>query len=115
MSTSTLTLTDFLLARLADDEERARFVWSQVDEYNKAHRYEEWRLSWHDEYDLLCIEPDRAIAECEAMRRIVDLHSDIDPCDAHDGATLTTVDCDTLRILALPYADHPDWREEWKP
>jgi hypothetical protein len=22
---------------------------------------------------------------------------------------------DTLRLLALPYADHPDFREEWRP
>jgi hypothetical protein len=22
--------------------------------------------------------------------------------------------CDTLRVLALPYADHPDYREEWR-
>jgi hypothetical protein len=21
----------------------------------------------------------------------------------------------TLRMLALPYAEHPDWREEWRP
>lgn len=23
--------------------------------------------------------------------------------------------CRTLRALALPYAEHPDYREEWKP
>lgn len=23
--------------------------------------------------------------------------------------------CDTLQGLALPYADHPDYREEWRP
>jgi hypothetical protein len=23
--------------------------------------------------------------------------------------------CQTLRLLALPYADHPDYRPEWKP
>lgn len=23
--------------------------------------------------------------------------------------------CPTLRLIALPYADHKDWREEWRP
>lgn len=23
--------------------------------------------------------------------------------------------CPTLRLLARPYADHPDYREEWRP
>jgi hypothetical protein len=23
--------------------------------------------------------------------------------------------CDTLKLLALPYADHPDYRDEWRP
>jgi hypothetical protein len=23
--------------------------------------------------------------------------------------------CDTVLALALPYADHPDYREEWRP
>lgn len=63
------TLSEFLLARIADDEERARFVAAQVEHAGWS-PFEPWALSWHDEYDLLCIEPSRALAECAAKRRI---------------------------------------------
>lgn len=73
-------------------------------------------------------DPARVLAECVAKRRIVELHSryecdtagypghercgEIAVCDKCDDARFP---CDTLRLLALPYADHPDWREEWRP
>ena len=59
-------------------------------------------------------EPARALAEVDAKRRIIAEHHPVDPCDAHD-ASFQTVECDTLRLLALPYADHRDYREEWRP
>ena len=99
-----MTITEFLLARVADDEERARFVDSQHDEWARRQRWEPWRLSWQDEYDLLCIDPARAIAECEAKRRIVEMHS-----AALSGSRRT------LAILATVYADHPDYNEAWRP
>ena len=74
--------------------------------------------------------PARVLAECEAMRRLVaehradasgengmlntgrcwtcvEFHADMD-CEQQEHP------CVTLRILALPYAEHPDYREEWK-
>jgi hypothetical protein len=54
------------------------------------------------------------LREVEAKRQIIDEHHPIDPCDAHD-ASLRSVPCDTLLLLALPYADHPDYRETWTP
>jgi hypothetical protein len=59
-------------------------------------------------------DPKRVLADVDAKRQIIDEHYPIDPCDAHD-ANLSTIPCDTLRLLALPYADHPDYREEWRP
>lgn len=118
-----MTLTDFVLARIADDEERARFV-ARQNEGNNWAPFEPWRLSWHDEYDLLCIEPSRVLAECAAKRRIVELHTAPIGGDTHECVTLLpsgvramehVVDCDTLRLLALPYADHEDYRESWRP
>jgi hypothetical protein len=34
-----------------------------------------------------------------------------------DGVTPPYVlaPCETLRLLALPYAEHPDYRQEWRP
>ena len=45
-------------------------------------------------------DPARVLAECDAKRRIVERRNHL------DGPT--------LRALAAVYADHPDWREEWK-
>jgi hypothetical protein len=74
------------------------------------------------------------LAECEAKRRIVELHEHHrsvtaayrsprgreveDAAAAQDRRTQearTRVAEDVLRFLALPYADHPDYREEWRP
>jgi hypothetical protein len=76
--------------------------------------------------------PARVLAEVDAKRRLVKLH---EPVVLRGGAgaqyfETTTVcrscepprqfpenafPCPTLRVLALPYAEHPDFREEWKP
>lgn len=102
----------FILARIAEDEERAQFVARQI-EGNNWQPFEQWKLSWHDEYDLLCIEPSRALAECEAKRRIVDALSEQIDLSHHEQ---TIADARyMLRFLALPFADHPDYREEWRP
>ena len=47
-------------------------------------------------------DPARVLAECEAKRQIVQNAQD-------PGDDLF------VAILALPYADHPDYREEWRP
>jgi hypothetical protein len=79
----------------------------------------------------------RLAAECEAKRRILEIHGsqvqvirwvdeDRNADDAARGHTWCTecgnVDdwpvawpCDTLRVLATVYADHPDYRPEWRP
>jgi hypothetical protein len=77
-----LTLTDFLLARIADLEAMAR-----------AELNEGWE--------------DIVLAECEAKRRIVECATNM-----HTSGPDWDEAC---RFLALPYADHPDYREEWKP
>ena len=92
-------MTEFLLARIAEDWADAMSGWR-------------WKALGAGEYERLQA---RVLAECETKRRIVALHGEVDPCDAHDGATFETVDCETLQVLALPYADHPDYDEEWRP
>lgn len=87
-----MDLTEFLLARIAEDQR-----WAE-DYYPPPPMWISGRL----------------LAECEAKRRIVELHGSVDPCDAHD-ASFRTVPCDTIRALALPYADHPDYDPTWRP
>ena len=77
-------------------------------------------------------DPARVLAECEAKRRIVELHwgrrtwveaeSPVpgayvcDFCSADDAPPdWTLYPCDHLRLLALPYADHDSYQESWRP
>lgn len=101
-------LTDFLLARYAEDEKTA-----DVDE-QRGH-----------------ISPDgytRALADLAGKRRIVERHSHVETgivsdhggqdevhyC-GHCGMDLDEGDCPDLLDLAAPYVDHPDYDEEWTP
>ena len=88
-----MTLTEFLLARIAEDERRVGFVRGFIPDEGDQGEY---------------INPARVLAECEAKRRIVE-HCDFDHLARSPG------DPYVLRLLALPYADHPDYREEWRP
>lgn len=104
------SLTDFLLARIAEDEAGEIQHETVLDGYLGGERK---TLVRHTR-----VEPSpRWLAECAAKRRIVELFSWVDevrtsdPNDTHEDRWY---DGDaTLRALALPYADHPDYRAEW--
>jgi hypothetical protein len=80
---------------------------------------------------IMRFDPRRMLAECDVKRRIIELHT-VDPGDPYiDCPTCVDSDqrdlrselapgeplptCDTLRLFALPYADRPGYREEWRP
>ena len=97
---SSADLAAFLLARIEEDEDCSRY-----------------RIGIGDRHGLWQCEPERILAECEAKRRIIEEHASTtrsDPCDAHN-ANYETIPCDNLLYLAAVYADHPDYREEWRP
>lgn len=56
-------------------------------------------------------DPARVLADCEALRKVVELHwADFDECrECHAD----DYPCPTLLALALPWRDHPEFREEW--
>lgn len=61
-------------------------------------------------------DPARVLREIEAKRQIVDLHGgnlniDLTFCSHCEHA----MPCPTLLMLALPYADRPGYRDEWRP
>lgn len=88
-----------------------------------------------------CDVADRVLAECDAKRRIIALHTvttrlvDVDDddegglieveycqmCAAGASCECCTDEedrvwpCEHLKLLALPYADRPGYLEEWKP
>ena len=121
-------LATWLLEQIAKDER-------QVDELRESDYgdrtliQEDWGGDGIYAPDLndfggLWITPARVLAECAAKRRIIDEHHKVeeyaDPitfCSACGGHPSHGSDwpCYTLRLLALPYADRPGYREEWRP
>lgn len=134
------TLTDFLLARIAEDEAVAQAP------HPSAHPDLLADMS-RIEYDYgpigyARLGIGRVLAECDAKRRIVKLHSIGDGGIAKNGhwneATQTMEPrqywycgncdydrdygfvggeeegCETLLLLASVYADHPDFNPTWK-
>jgi hypothetical protein len=102
-------LADFLLARIAEDEQRAVGLPSF------------WVTGGRVIFD-----PARVLAECEAKRRIVEPWraglTEPDPFSVSLGSEEnwrygihSQAREAILRLLALPYANHPDYRQEWRP
>lgn len=114
-----MALTDFLLARIAEDEALAHGV--VLDTGDGLLLVDEpVTIGGHQ----IVASASRVLAECEAKRRIVDLHqaADVDyglescfSCGARDGWHDLPFPCPTLKALAAVYADHPDYRDEWRP
>lgn len=86
---------------------------------------------WTRERDhIIRHDPARVLAEVSAKRRIVEIHEVIGGF-TNEGSTGLGLGCgecgysaeysnrggwcETLRLLALPYAGHDDYREEWRP
>jgi hypothetical protein len=135
--TQTVTLAEFLLARIAEDEKAARDEEESAPELEGARQrpYVDFPLRGHLDRHT----PARVLAECEAKRRIVELHQPTPLVDHMEvectcgfddhrsrwcaGCGVCVYDegefarpfgnCPTVLLLALPYADHPDYRQEW--
>jgi hypothetical protein len=102
MTVETMTLTDFLLARLDEDE---RYAEQHFTQYSR-----------------------QILATVAAHRRILWMHATpwlgMDECGIcvdeyggtiqDDGPPHEPYPCPTLRALASVYADHPDYRDEWR-
>lgn len=88
--TSLNQLAGFLLARIAEDEEHVYRQWYRLPEPVLA----------------------RALAECEAKQRL--LAHCRSPVRNQERAAEQEYRAVILRLLALPYAGHPDYRREWK-
>jgi len=134
MTSATLTLSDFLLARIAEDEVAARVVPPLDHNFDMGGNRQDERFvfgrtlpssadgmgNWSKHQDSPATadhfsrhDPARVLAECEAKRRIVEEYVRIERGDYADSTRWLAEDI--LALLALPYADHPDYRPEWRP
>jgi hypothetical protein len=119
-----MTLIEFLRARLDEDA-------GEIAKHPDDHGWPaDWQIVATEESNypalpLLQITKKRALAEVDAKRRILDEHrmdstglrAVCDVCADPPAYEARWRDwpCTTLRLLSLPYADHPDYREEWRP
>jgi hypothetical protein len=92
-----MSLIDFLLARIVEDE--AAIAWTPVEVWPSRRR---------------------VLAECEAKRRIVGQWQGLDrdadkPSLSRTAATMADATYLALLALATVYADHPDYDESWRP
>jgi hypothetical protein len=126
-----MTLTEFLLARIAEDEAVAsaasigrHWTWDGPDllsDHIGAFRLPECIIDTEGAnppdpegagVHIARWDPARVLAECEAKRRIVAEMANYWVEGASRTGDLPEV---VLTALALPYADHPDYRDAWRP
>jgi hypothetical protein len=111
-----MDLTQWLLARIAEDEGAAD-EWHNVLDCSRA-------APPPGPFPCDCAVPARVLAECAVKRAIVAEHW-VSPGRANACGTCLRDDvlddvlqdfpCCTLRLLALPYADRPGYLPEWAP
>ena len=149
-----VTLTEFLLARIAEDEAVAKAAtagpwhWEHTD-WNDVNdgacvEGQDWDHHGPDlispqttvitstgyDHDRVLVEkadgehiarhdPARVLVECEAKQRIVENYRSLEPHTLADDAATEIVWHaqglhEAINDLAQVYADHPDFRDEWR-
>lgn len=116
-----MTITEFLLARIAEDE-------AAVEQLTHVFHSAGTQMYVKESWIMSPLRKERFLAECAAKRAIVELHSPVKDDGWKSGAahgnlwcgSCGSIDdspepfpCDTLKALAAVYASHPDYRQEW--
>lgn len=114
-------LVAFLRARLAEDEQIAAScsgdTWTVDGGSIIADHWTDQIVDWIYDDNAPHIarhDPARVLSEVEARRRITDECAWTSEA-AVDTSAVAGLALMTLRLLALPYAGHPDYRDEWRP
>jgi hypothetical protein len=121
-----MSLAEFLLARIAEDEVGPRkWLERQRERTNALMAAGEpvplnYRPADDIAVDTWVLVPRRVLAECAAKRRIVEHITNVERyADGSPG--IGGIDPDSLpavthilRVLALPYADRVDYQPEWR-
>lgn len=110
-------LTDFLLARVSEEEAVAQEVLRDRRRgIEQGARYEDPDtnplMAWEDgPKPFAAMSAERVLADCKAKRRLVQLWAQSD--DMYGGDAGAFMD-DALRAFVQPYADREDFRQEWR-
>lgn len=122
-------LADFLLARVAEDEAVAEAATTLGHGWEPEGPHEVYANGDDPHTGVLiaadCPEndaahitrwnPDRVLAECQVKRRLIFDHDRDHECSSRMFHEPPYIGCEVLRTLALPYADHESYRQEWRP
>ncbi|MFI1524950.1 DUF6221 family protein [Streptomyces griseus] len=110
-------LVQFLRDRLAEDEQTARAAGDGWYGYDP-----EQQIAFvppEDSRHIARHDPARVLREVEAKRRILDeVVPEVEKAEEmieDEWHTSTDAADDLIRLLALPYADHPDYQDTWRP
>jgi hypothetical protein len=132
MTAMTDDLVAFLRARIDDDDVAARRVkgaWREVpgtgvilaSDGHLAEPCAEAHWAGVGAH-IVRWDPNRVLAETDAKRRVLAMHDEMaQDATAEDflvrdpAQMVLRILAPVLRLLALPYAGHPDYREEWRP
>jgi len=102
-----MTLAEFYAARLDEIEQRAGYVHDDGRDKEPLGGTGRCVCGW----------PARVLREVEAKRKILETidHAERES-DAVDNIQIDGYLADDLRkLLALPFSDHPDYDQEWRP
>lgn len=102
------TLMGFLLARIEEEETAALDSRSWYQGRGGRPVSEVTRVSEPFAAFVLAHDPDRVLTECVAKRRMIKLLTGQHWSGSTDDRE------ELLRLLALPYAGHPAFRDEWR-
>lgn len=100
-----MTITEFLLARIAEDEKKIDAMIREADRVRTAPIFSTRSIDWLSGVDIF-VSPRRWRAECAAKRAIVEWADEFQ--HSNDGDFV-------LRELATVYADHEDYDTAWRP
>lgn len=107
-----VTLNDFLLARIAEDAAVDSWGYPSGWWLHKAHCMTHAAVDRNDA-TCDCDGPARWKAECEAKRTLITGESAI-TFAARAGRGPSELHRFVMQTLAMPYANHPDYRDEWR-
>ncbi|MFD9249531.1 DUF6221 family protein [Streptomyces bottropensis] len=83
-----------------------------------ANRHDENPLGAQQAAFIVRHDPDRVLTDIRAKRQLVDKYAEVADNDVNDveyAHGYANALGEAVRLLALPYADHPNYRQEWRP
>jgi hypothetical protein len=123
-SRGVMLLTEFVLAKIAEDEESA---FAALADDQRGFRPDAVSSGW-DHYLRGAGAPGHVLSDCDAKRQIIAAHPLVERFGPEPGSGCVRCDwdeqrtswrhagpCETLRILALPFADRTGYDARWQP